>query len=264
MPRTNILNRSHVQSGTDLSSENAPNLRKRTRAPASVRMREQRQRTEAALAASSVNDARDKPLRRTGELAESSGRDEPQELSILDSDSFESDQSPPSFTQPRLSARGRLSAELEKSSFGVSTQAVPSAVTMLAETIWDAIDKEHWDLLGRLVDRMHDIQFRFDAPELKQSGAAQKIIQSAPLALLEEIEGPNDPDGDNKWLLALDLVDLGCNPTAKDFQGNSVVDLLRQKADKALVSEVLSDRPDLKHLLVSDTALRSRPSSDQH
>ncbi len=267
MFRTKILKRSYGESDPIFKRENASSSGKKTRPPASVRQREQQQRSQAMRAASSADEVVGKPSRRTGAVAESSASDELKEVGILDVDSSDSDEPTTPLTQPRLSARsavGSSSAQVEKSSFDVSTQAISSAVTMLAEMIWDAIDNEHWDRLGRLVDSMYQEQFRFDAPELKQSAAAQKIIQGAPLALLEQIDGPNDPDGDNKWLLALDLVDLGCAPKVEDIQGNSVVVLLRQKADKALISTVLSDRPDLKDWLAPDTTSRSRASSDRH
>lgn len=265
MPRTKILSRSQGQSEQIPFRENAQGARKKTRPPASVRSVEREKRDKMkVLADSSVNETRAMSLRRQGSLAESSESDEVKEVCILD----DSDASPTTSTQPMLSVRsaqGRSSQVPDTSLSGLNSgQALPSALTMLAEIIWQAIDKQNWDRLGHLVDGMHEQKLRFDAPELQQSAAARQIIQSAPLALLTQIDDSSDADAERKWLLALDLVDLGCDKKATNLDGHSVVDLLRQKADKALIDEVVTDRPDLKPLLVPGASSRKRPASDRH
>jgi hypothetical protein len=57
-------------------------------------------------------------------------------------------------------------------------------------------------------------------------------------------------DKGRTWLLALDLLELGCDWNATDQNGIRVIDHLRSNADKSVIKNVVQMRPELKHLLL--------------
>ncbi len=119
---------------------------------------------------------------------------------------------------------------------------------MLVQTIWQTIDDKNWDRLGRLIDSMHETKFRLDNPVMKSNWLVQNIIELAPMSFLTASEHHTEASYEQRLLLALDLLSLGCNWDAKDSQGNRVIDLLRKQATPSLIEFVVEEFPHLKHL----------------
>ena len=223
-----------------------------TRIPASVRAREEKLR-KGLLSDSSVGDDSGKPIGKSGLLTDSFEYDG--EIigapSNLDSSSDEVNDTK-NYSEPKLSIRKNHSHTVKTAVSSPVKTAVdptmPSGITMLVGTILKAIDKQDWGRLDNLINGMREEKLRFDDPALKDLPAAQLIIQWAPLTLLTLNDHAGDADHDAHWLLALDLLDLGCDWNAKDSQGNRVIDLLRKQADTSLIEFVVEGFPHLKHL----------------
>lgn len=264
-------------SNTPSTSKTSPN-RKKTRPPASPRLKQTqksaasnplsrppaspRKRAEVtpkdkALTESFADERQAKRARKSDSLAESSADDSVKAVSILDFNEFDdSDEIPFNFTEPSLrirSSKGSLNTgSINKLKALSIDQPIPSAVTMLAGMIWAAMERQDWDKLGNLLDSMHEHQFRFDDPALKDSAPVQEIIEAAPLALLTDGKDASGTDKVSRWLLALDLFDLGCDLNAKDQNGDQAINLLRQQASKSFIDHVVSERPKFKHLLLPE------------
>ena len=223
-----------------------------TRIPASVREREEKLR-KGLLSDSYADDGSEKLIGKSGFLTDSfeDGGEIINALSNLDSSSDEvSDKK--TYSEPKLSIRKNHShtvktavSSTEKTSVD---PAMPSGITMLVGTIFKAIEKQDWGRLDSLINGMREQKLRLDDTALKDLPAAQKIIQWAPLTLLTSNDHADDADHDAQWLLALDLLDLGCDWNAKDSQGNRVIDLLRKQADPSLIEFVVEGFPHLKRL----------------
>jgi hypothetical protein len=264
------------------STNNTSPTRKKTRQPASPRLKQTqksatssplsrqpaspRKRPEVtpqdkpqdkALAESFADERQTKRARKSDSLTESSADDSVKKVSILDFNEFD-DSMGNTFesTEPRLRARSSHGSpntgSINKLKAPSIEQPIPSAVTMLAGMIWAAMERQDWDKLGNLLDSMHEHQFRFDDPALKDSAPVQQIIEAAPLALLMDGKDASGTDKISRWLLALDLFDLGCNWDAKDQNGVRAINLLRQQASKSLIDHVVSERPEFKHLLLPE------------
>jgi hypothetical protein len=223
-----------------------------TRIPASVRAREEKLR-KGLLSDSSVSDDSGKPIGKSGLLTESIEDDGEiiDALSNLDS-SLNEVSDTKDYSEPNLSSRNNHSHTVKTAVSSPAKTAVdpamPSGITMLVGTILKAIDKQDWARLDNLINGMREKKLRFDDSTLRDLPAAQKIIQWAPLTVLTSNDHSSNVDHDAQWLLALDLLDLGCDWNAKDSQGNRVIDLLRKQADLALIEFVVEGFPHLKHL----------------
>jgi ABC-type uncharacterized transport system involved in gliding motility auxiliary subunit len=223
-----------------------------TRIPASVREREQKLR-KGLLSDSYADDGSEKLIGKSGLLTDSfeDGGEIINALSNLDSSSDEvSDKK--TYSEPKLSIRKNHSHTVKTAVSSPAKTAVdpamPSGITMLVGTIFKAIEKQDWGRLDSLINGMREQKLRLDDTALKDLPAAQKIIQWAPLTLLTSNDHADHADHDAQWLLALDLLDLGCDWNAKDSQGNRVIDLLRKQADPSLIEFVVEGFPHLKHL----------------
>jgi hypothetical protein len=223
-----------------------------TRIPASVREREEKLR-KGLLSDSYADDGSEKLIGKSGLLTDSfeDGGEIINALSNLDSSSDEVS-GKKTYSEPKLSIRKNHShtvktavSSTEKTSVD---PAMPSGITMLVGTIFKAIEKQDWGRLDSLINGMREQKLRLDDTALKDLPAAQKIIQWAPLTLLTSNDHAGDADHDAQWLLALDLLDLGCDWNAKDSQGNRVIDLLRKQADPSLIEFVVEGFPHLKRL----------------
>lgn len=228
-----------------------------SRPPASPRKRPEVTPQDKALAESFADERQAKRARKSDSPAESSVDDSVKEVSILDFNEFDDSMGNPfESTEPRLrtrSSQGRSNTgSINKLNPLSIDQPIPSAVTMLAGKIWTAMERQDWDKLGNLLDSMHEHQFRFDDPALKDSAPVQQIIEAAPLALLTDGKNASGTEKVSRWLLALDLFDLGCNWDAKDHNGVRAINLLRQQASKSLIDHVVSERPEFKHLLLPE------------
>ena len=223
-----------------------------TRIPASVREREEKLR-KGLLSDSYADDGSEKLIGKSGLLTDSfeDGGEIINALSNLDSSSDEvSDKK--TYSEPKLSIRKNHSHTVKTAVSSPAKTAVdpamPSGITMLVGTIFKAIEKQDWGRLDSLINGMREQKLRLDDTALKDLPAAQKIIQWAPLTLLTSNDHADHADHDAQWLLALDLLDLGCDWNAKDSQGNRVIDLLRKQADPSLIEFVVEGFPHLKHL----------------
>lgn len=268
-----------AQSTSDTpSANNASPTRKKTRPPASPRLKQTqksatsiplsrqpaspRKRPEVtpqdkALAESFADERQTKHAYKSDLLTESSADDSVKEASILYFNEFDDSMGNPfESTEPTLRARSSQGSpntgSINKLKAASIEQEMPSAIAMLAGMIWKAIESQNWDRLGNLLDSMHEHQFRFDDPALKDSGPVRQIIEAAPLALLTDGKDASGTDKISRWLLALDFFDLGCNSDAKDQNGVRAINLLRRQASKSLIDHVVSERPELKHLLLSE------------
>ena len=225
-----------------------------SRPPASPRKRPGATSQDKALTESYADE---RPAQRTSKsdlLTESSADDSVKEVSILDNEFDDSMGNPFESTEPRLKTRSSQvspnTGSINKLKAPSIDQPLPSAVTRLAGMIWTAMERQDWHKLGNLLDSMHEHKFRFDDPALKDSVPVQQIIEAAPLALLTDGKDASGPEKESRWLLALDLLDLGCNWDAKDHNGVRAINLLRQQASKSLIKNVVSERPEFKHLLL--------------
>ena len=226
-----------------------------SRQPASPRKRPEISSEKKALADSFADERQTKHKSKLDLLTESSADDSFNEVGILDFNEFDgSDDYQFKFNEPILRTRSTLPSPNQGSTNKIKAlsidQPLPSAVNMLVGMIWQAIESQNWDKLGNLLDSMYENKFRFDDPTLKDSKHIQQIIQSAPLDLLMGGEGESGVDKISRWLLALDFLDLGCNRDAMDHNGHRAINLLRQQASKSLIDHVVSERPELKHLLL--------------
>ena len=223
-----------------------------TRIPASVREREKNLRKDL-LSDSSADDDSGKPTGKSGLLTGSfeDNGEIIKKLSNLDSSSNEVSVTK-NYSEPKLSIRENhaltVKTVVRSPTENSIDPAVPSGVTMLVGTVLNAIDKKDWGRLDSLINGMRKEKLRLDDPALNDLPAAQLIIQWAPLTLLTSNDHADDADHDTQWLLALGLLELGCDWNAKDSQGNRVVDLLRKQADPSLVEFVVEEFPHLKHL----------------
>lgn len=260
------------------STNNTSPTRKKTRPPASPRLKQTQKSTgsnplsrppasprkrpevtpqDKALTESFADERQTKRARKSDSPAESSADDSVKEVSILDFNEFD-DSMGNTFesTEPRLRARSSRGSpntgSINKLKAPSIEQPIPSAVTMLAGMIWAAMERQDWDKLGNLLDSMHEHQFRFDDPALKDSAPVQQVIEAAPLALLMDGKDASGTEKVSRWLLALDLFDLGCNWDAKDQNGVLAINLLRQQASKSLIDHVVSERPEFKYLLLPE------------
>ena len=225
-----------------------------SRPPASPRKRPGATSQDKALTESYADE---RPAQRTSKsdlLTESSADDSVKEVSILENEFDDSMGNPFESTEPRLKTRSSQvspnTGSINKLKAPSIDQPLPSAVNMLVGMIWQVIESQNWDKLGNLLESMHEHKFRFDDPTLKDSKHIQQIIQSAPLDLLMGGEGESGVDKISRWLLALDLLYLGCNWDAKDHNGVRAINLLRQQASESLIDHVVSERPEFKHLLL--------------
>ena len=285
MPRKKVLNRSyatddyaqHPSSSANLSDQepnqaSQSNTRKKTRIPVSPQVRQvqakstrhQKKSLPAPVrphlnlpssqqaTADASDDAESTEIWMEEELLADSFAFE--EEHVLSGSSEESEKSGPTHSEPRLEKRTEhsVTTNVGKRDVGHRSAAenTPSAITMMAGMIWHAIEEQNWDRLDRLVESMRQHKFRFDDPALQQSAAAQQIIQSAPMALLTASEDTSVIDKGRPWLLALDLLELGCDWYVTDQNGTRVIDHLRSNANKSLIENVIRMRPELKHLLL--------------
>lgn len=223
-----------------------------TRIPSSVRAREEKLR-KSSLSDSSAGDDGDMAPGKSGSLADSF-EDEGeiiQKKSNVDSSSYEASDKK-NYSEPKLSIRKNPSHTVRTAVSSPAKTAVdpsmPSGVTMLVGAILTAIHQKNWGRLGSLIDGMREEKLRFDGSALRDLPAAQKIIKWAPLTVLTSNDDANHADHDTQWLLALDLLDLGCDWNAKDSQGNRVIDLLRKQATPWLIEFVGDEFPNIKHL----------------
>lgn len=239
-----------------------------TRIPASVRAREEKLR-KSMLSDSSEGDDSDMPTGKSGSLSAVDDGDMATGKSGLLTDSFEDDDEiikkesnldsssneasdTKNYSEPKLSSRKNHSHTVKTAVSSPAKTAIdpamPIGVTMLVGAILTAIDQKEWGMLDSLIDGMREEKLRFDGSALRDLPAAQEIIKRAPLTVLTSNDDANHIDHDMQWLLALDLLDLGCDWNAKDSQGNRVIDLLRKQADPSLISFVVEEFPHLKHL----------------
>ena len=228
-----------------------------SRQPASLRKRPEVTPQDKALAESFADELQTKHAHKSDLLTESSADDSVKEAPILYFNEFDDSMGNPfESTEPTLRARSSQGSpntgSINKLKAASIEQEMPSAIAMLAGMIWKAIESQNWDRLGNLLDSMHEHQFRFDDPALKDSGPVRQIIEAAPLALLTDGKDASGTDKISRWLLALDFFDLGCNSDAKDQNGVRAINLLRRQASKSLIDHVVSERPELKHLLLSE------------
>lgn len=262
-----------TNNGTTPPSTSNANTPKKTRVPVSVRAREAKknQLTKNATRISASVREREEELRK-GLLSDSSEEDDNGKqidksglltnsfeddgeiidaLSNLDSGSNEVNDAK-TYSEPKLSIRKNhahtVKTAVRSPAKTAFDPAIPSGITMLVGTILKAIDKQDWGRLNNLINGMREEKLRFDDPVLKELPAAQLIIHWAPLTVLTSNDHTGDADHDAQWLLALDLLDLGCDWNAKDSQGNRVIDLLRKQADPSLIEFVVEEFPHLKHL----------------
>ena len=285
MPRTKALNplnasSNYIQPSTtrmnpsdgEPSQADRPQTRKKTRIPASPRVREvqaksthHQKKPPPAPVRQHLNPPSSKQA--TADTSGAAGSTEiwmeeelladsfaSEEERILSGSSEEREKSGPTHSEPRLEKRSKPSTTAQAEKRNVQRAHVaentPSAITMMAGMIWHAIEKQNWDRLDRLVESMHEHQFRFDDPALQQSAAAQQIVHSAPLALLTASEDLSVDSKGRNWLLALDLLELGCDWNVTAHNGIRVIDHLRSNANKPLIESVIGMRPELKHLLL--------------
>lgn len=225
-----------------------------SRSPHSVSQQEKNLRDKETLADSSADDAPTKSAHASSLLSDSSDSDSIESASTNSSDSSELSESFEIHTEPKLAVRNQQSIVVKQASTaqrgnGVG-ERIPSFINMLVQNIWQAIDQKNWDRLGRLIDGMREANLRFDPPSLQNTWSVLNIVGLAPLALLTANEQGGGANQEKRWLLALDLLDLGCNWDAKDQHGNRAIDLLRKQASPELIEFVLQERPELRHLLL--------------
>jgi len=225
-----------------------------SRVPQSVRQREKALRDKETLADSSADDAPTKSARASSLLAGSSESDSVESENTHSVDSSEFSESSESHTEPKLAVRTQQSIVAKPSSApqrgNEAGEKMPSFINMLVQNIWQTIDQKNWDRLGRLIDSMRENNLRFDLPSMQKTWSVQNIIGLAPLASLTANEHVGGANQEKRWLLALDLLDLGCNWDAKDQYGNRAIDLLRKQASPELIEFILQERPELRHLLL--------------
>lgn len=285
MPRTKVLNRSYAtddyaqrSSSSTNPGDHEPNqasqsnTRKKTRIPVSPQVREVQAKSTQHLKQSPPARVRPhlNPPSSKQATADASGDAESTEIwmeeelladsvaseedRVLSGSSEGHEKSGPTHSEPKLEKRSERSTPTPIGKRDVrhlsAAENTPSAITMLAGMIWHAIEEQNWDRLDRLVESMRQHKFRFDDPALKQSNAAQQIIQSAPMTLLAASEDTSVIDKGRTWLLALDLLELGCDWNATDQNGIRVIDHLRSNANKSVIENVVQMRPELKHLLL--------------
>lgn len=225
-----------------------------TKMPVSARRRELDKKNQNTLTESALSESEKKHVQRSGTLSDSFEDDVQisKEVSVLDATSEEAISPSRFFSEPKLSVRENHT-HTEKSGVNSSVavavnQGVPSGFTMLANFILAAIDTQDWGRLDNLINTMREKNFRFDDPALKDSPIADQIRQSAPIATLTANDDSDKVDQETQWILALGLLDLGCDWNAEDSQKNRVIDLLRKQADPSLIAFVVEEFPHLKYL----------------
>jgi hypothetical protein len=226
----------------------------KTKRPISPRTRELEKRNQNTLTDSSVSESEKKHVQRSGTLSDSFEDDAQisKEVSVLDATSEEAIGSNRFFSEPKLSVRTRHDSDETLSSSTISQSEdsgpIPSYAGVLVKTIWDTIDNRNWMRLENLIISMRENSFRFDHPSMKDSRVIKNIVTMAPLALLGANENVRGVHHENRWIFALDLLDLGCDWNVKDRSGNRVIDLLRKQATPDLIQYVAEERPNLRHL----------------
>jgi len=220
----------------------------------SARKRELDKKNQNSLADSSTSESEKKIFPRSGALSDSF-EDDVQNIedeSNLDATSEKQGSPYRYISEPKLAARTRYDSDETLSSSSISQSEdsgpIPNYAAVLVQTIWDAIDNKDWMRLENLITSMRETGFRFDSPSMKDSGVIKTIVTVAPLALLGANEQVRSMDHEDRWIFALDLLDLGCDRNAKDLSGNRVIDLLRKQATPDLIKYVAKERPNLRHL----------------
>lgn len=102
--------------------------------------------------------------------------------------------------------------------------------------------------LENLITSMRETGFRFDSPSMKDSRVLKNIVTMGPLTLLGANEHVRSMHHEDRWIFALDLLDLGCDWNVKDRSGDRVIDLLRRQATPDLIEYVAKEHPNLRHL----------------
>lgn len=245
----------------------------KTRMPVSPRKRELDRKNQSALAESSTSESEKQYFWKSGDQTNSfEDRVEiAEEVGILESTSGEYSGpsryiSEPKLTVPKINdsdetlSSSTLSESIDSSpmpsetlsssssSESIDSGPMPSYIAMMVQTIWDAIDNRNWIRLDNLLSSARENNFRFDRPSMKTTWVVQNIIQMAPLALLGANEHVSGVNYESRWMLALDLLDLGCDWNARDRSGNRAIDLLRKQATPDLIQFVAEERPNLRHL----------------
>ncbi|MFM7670408.1 MAG: hypothetical protein ACKO71_07635 [Betaproteobacteria bacterium] len=222
--------------------------------PVSARKRELDKKNQNGLADSSSSESEKKIFPRSGTLSDSF-EDDVQNIedeSILGATSEEEGSSNQYFSEPKLAARTRYDSDETLSSSSISQSEdsgpIPYYAAVLVQAIWDAIDNKDWMRLENLITSMRETRFRFDSPSMKDSRVLKNIVTMAPLALLGANEHVSGMHHEDRWIFALDLLDLGCDWNVKDRSGNRVIDLLRKQATPDLIEYVAKERPNLRHL----------------
>ena len=220
----------------------------------SSRQQKKTQKNQDTIAESNMSDSGKVLVRKSGVLTASSenGTESVREVSIVDSSSDEVIGSMKNHSEPKLSLRENNTYTENpgvNSPAAIATdQGLPSGFAMLAAFISNAIDTQDWGRLDNLINTMREKKFRLDDPALKDSNVAQQMMHSAPLRILTANHDAGEVDHETQWILALGLLDLGCNWNVKDGQGNRVIDLLREQANPSLIEFVGEKFPNLKHL----------------
>lgn len=226
----------------------------KTRIPVSVRKRELEKKNQNALADSSASESEKKIFPRSGTLSDSFEDDAQtmKEERILDATSEKQGGPHRYISEPKLAARTRYDSDETLSSSTISQSEdsgqIPNYAAVLVQAIWDAIDTKDWMRLDNLIASMRENNFRFDSPSMKDSRVIKNIVTMAPMALLGANEHVRGMHHENRWIFALDLLDLGCDWNVKDRSGNRVIDLLRKQATPDLIQYVAEERPNLRHL----------------
>lgn len=118
-------------------------------------------------------------------------------------------------------------------------------VGMLVDALWQAIRSGNPDRLRSLVDTMREDSFRLDASILESHPDVQQFVREA----VPELLGAERTVDQDRALVALDLLDLGCDWNAPDGSGNRAIDLIRQAIEPSVMESVVEMRPHLRHLL---------------
>lgn len=147
--------------------------------------------------------------------------------------------------EPQLSGPVRNSRKPNAVRSSADSPSPPGGVEQLMQAVQLAIDSRNWQRLDLLLGSMRDSAFRLDDNRLKSYPAVQKIIRSAPIDVLEAVR----PAQSMQVLLALDLLEQGCDWHATDASGNTVATLIRQSMDRELRKVVFEEFPHLRERL---------------
>ncbi len=129
-----------------------------------------------------------------------------------------------------------------------SRRTYPCYIKMLVSFLQSAIEEKNWVRLDNLLDSMRKQELRFDSPLLKNYASVQSFMKTAVIDLLSTDKNV----GDMPMLLALDLLERGCDWNVTDSQGNSVLTIIRQRMTAPLRELIAEEHPTLRHLFVQN------------